>query len=103
MCLYVSPEVVLANLLSRKNGVSKKEIDLYCSRLKDEFLKKDEIGDVYINLNDNEMDNALSRYNKEFRHFQGRYFINENINLYQFNARYDDNVVSTFAEVAQTV
>lgn len=100
MCLYVSSEVILANLLSKKNGVSQKEIVLYCQRLQRELNNKH---NVYINFNDKEIKNALSKYNREFRYFQGRYFVNNKINLEHFNARYDDSVVSAFAEIAQTV
>ena len=102
MCLYVGSDVILANLLSKKDGVSKKEIVSYCKKLSDTF-NDNQINNVYIDVNDYEIEHALSKYNREFRFFQGRYSINEKINLKHFNARYDDSVVSSFEEVAQTI
>ena len=40
MCLYVGSEVILANILEKKQGVTIKDIDLYCKNLMLEFELK---------------------------------------------------------------
>lgn len=103
MCLYVGSEVILANLLTKKNGVTPEEISSYCQHLGDILSQHWGCRNVYINLNTKEMNYALSKYNKEFRYFQGRYFANKTMNLSHFNARYDDQVIAAFSEAAQMI
>ena len=103
MCLYVGSEVILANLLTKKDGVTPEEISSYCQRLRTVLAQDPEYKNVYINLNTKEINYALSKYNKEFRCFQGRYFVNKKINLKHFNARYDEPVVIKFVEAAEMI
>ena len=99
MCLYISSEVILANILSKKDSVSIREIMAYCEALKEE-LSNSQRG-VYINVNHDELRSALSRCSSEFRFFRGLYFVNNAIKLKHFNARYDDSVSRVLEEVAQ--
>ena len=99
MCLYVGSEVVLANLLSKKDEITIEDISLYCEKLKKRLSNKN----LYININDEEINNMLLKYPDEFRYFQDRYFANDKINLNYFNSRYSRDIASTFAAVAQTV
>lgn len=103
MCLFVGPEVVLANLLSQKSSVSISEIIKYCDELKKALsnIKPDKC--VYIKLNDKELETTLIKYESEFRFFQGHYYLNNKINLQHFNARFDSSIASTMKEVAQLV
>lgn len=101
MCVYVGSEVLLANLLSYRENVSELEIELYSEKLKN--ILKDEKENVYINLNDNALEYVLMKYEKEFRRFQGRFFVNESINLNQFNDRFDSNISSMLMLVAQNL
>ena len=99
MCLYVGSEVVLANLLSKKDEITIEDISLYCEKLKEHLSNKN----LYININDEEINNMLLKYPNEFRYFRDRYFANKKINLDYFNSRYSRDIASTFAAVAQTV
>ena len=99
MCLYVSSEVVLANLLSKKNGATSEEISSYCKQLREALNEHGHDRAVYINVNEQEIDHALSKYCKEFRLFQGRYFMNDGVNIARFNARFDDEVIGTFSNL----
>ena len=103
MCLYVGVEVVLANLLSANDSASLQDIVLYCQRLSDVFFDDLHVKSVYMNINNREIEQALSRYEREFRHFQGRFYINEQIDLHHFNARFDDDVAAALTGVAQAL
>lgn len=103
MCVYVGSEVILANLLSNQNSVSENELEVYCDKLKEFLTKEKSIDNVYINLNNHELESTLLIYNKEFRRFQGRFFVNEAINLHYFNDRFDSNISSALLSVAQSL
>ncbi|MDR2720416.1 MAG: hypothetical protein LBC03_06410 [Nitrososphaerota archaeon] len=99
MCLHINSEVILANVLSIKDGVSDEDIARYCEALAVTLQKANH--SAYINSNRNELIRALSKYDLEFRYFQGHYFKNKEMVLAQFNARYERDVVNLFSAVAR--
>lgn len=103
MCVFVGSEVVLANVLSHKNGVSIYEVRQYCEKLKEELSHQESNKSVYINFNSKSLESTLLKYKKEFRRFQDRYFVNEEISLEQFNGRFDEETASVLESVAQTI
>lgn len=103
MCVYVGPEVLLANLLSHKPSVSSRDIELYCENLKKAFSNKTNIINLYLDSNDKSLKYALSRYKEEFRQFQGRFYKNKAINIHHFNDRFDKNISSILNETARAL
>jgi hypothetical protein len=96
MCIYISPEVILANVLSYKEKVSLEELMEYGIQL------KKELPNVYINLNNCEMDVALLRYKDDFRFFQGHYYAKSKMKRNHFNARYNRKIINVLEKTAQS-
>lgn len=101
MCVYVEPEVILANLLTFNDsgeGVSINDLEQYCSKVKTAINDN-----VYCHFNSNDLELTLLRYPDEFRKFQNKYFINNRININHFNARYTPEIANIFKYIAETL
>lgn len=98
MCVYVEPEVILANLLTYNKsdeGISIEDLDKYCQGIKRAI--KD---DVYCHFNSNDLEITLIRYSDEFKRFQNKFFINNKININHFNTRYTVEIANVLKNVA---
>ncbi len=108
MCFYVGSEVVLANLLlyrkatDDQTGVSMEDISKYCTKLKQKIKKLEWVDTnyIYINVNPDSVDEAISRYKIEFKKFNSKYYINEGININYFNTLYTSEVAEVLKETA---
>lgn len=103
MCVYVSSEVLLANMLQCRESVSPSEIQLYCTKLREVLHNEVGVNSVCLEMDDRTLEKALARYEEEFRLFQGRFYRKQNINVRYFNDRFDENISSTFERVAQAI
>lgn len=103
MCIYLGSEVILANLLSEKREVTLGDVNLYCKELEKILASKKINKKIYININSDELEKTLLKYNKEFRYFRGNFFINEEFNLDHFNSRFNEKIVNTLESVAKNI
>lgn len=106
MCLYVGSEVILANLLvynKAYSSVGAKDIIKYCEILKNEIVKIKSSGTeyMYFNVTQQSIDDAINRYKSEFRKFGDEVYINNEIELSYFNARYSSEIVEILKRTAE--
>lgn len=107
MCLYINSEVVLANLLvyqKEKSSVATRDVMKYCQSIKNELskIKCDGTEYIYFNISQQSIDEAISRYNYEFRKFGDKIYKNNDINLVYFNARYSKEIVDLLKNTAES-
>jgi len=108
MCIYISSEVILANLLSfysnKNKGVTSKDVEMFCERFKKALLTINNLESqfVFFDINPHSLDKAIW-YNKEFRKFQGRYFSNKAININHFNSRFNPEIAFALENTARSL
>lgn len=102
MCIYIGSEVVLANILAKRKKATLNDIKRYCQNLREYLLSQYQIDNVYININSEKLEDALLKYNREFRRFGRDYYINRELVLRHFNSRFgDERIVKALEKVAE--
>ena len=113
MCTSVGADVILANLLvdDTDNGVSMKEIDIYCDALRNAIFtsqEKDIDKCIYIDLNSQSISEVLRKYNSRFRfsEYGNRFYKNTSDNKIEldiYNGQYPLTIKNILTETAKTV
>lgn len=120
MCVFVSPEVVLANLLVERNqkplgkndsrfepsrGVGGNDINVFCSNFRRILSKETEAreadGFVYFDLNREAFDSTLADYQNDFVEFQGRIFQRHDLAITLYNDGFSKEVQNALTSAAK--
>ncbi len=106
MCMFIDPEVVLANLLyydpNGDNGVTYSDIERYCRRIKQKLAEDKEmkINCVSFQMNERSLSNDITSYPTIFRKSFGRFYKGSDFHLSRFDQRTDDKLKIILAKTA---
>lgn len=95
MCMYLSSEIVLANLLDcyeqSDDGVDLRLIHNYCQNIKERLAAQTahSTGYIIFQVDSIDIDKDLQYFPKHFYKFMGRYYKGKNFDSNFFNNRYN--------------
>lgn len=105
MCVFLQPEVLLANVLSKDEencGVDKEYLVVYCEHIKKALAESPITSKeyIYFDVDNQSIKDAVYEYNNLFFEWGKRIYRNREINAKFFNSRYNNAIADVLDKVA---